>query len=78
MTSQRTKREKCDFLFSHKINDLQSLILAAPPCTAMHYSSQIPELTGSCKPGAFYSYLRRFVDQATHLYHYLIVAHIFC
>ena len=30
MTSQRTKREKCDFLFSHKINGLQSSILAAP------------------------------------------------
>ena len=28
LTSQRTKRAKCDFLFSHKINALQSSILA--------------------------------------------------
>ena len=32
--SQRTKSEKCDFRFSHKIDELRSLILATPPCIA--------------------------------------------
>jgi len=32
MNSQNTKSEKCDFRFSLKINNLQLLILVAPPC----------------------------------------------
>lgn len=41
MNSQSTKSEKCDFHFSHKINDLLSMILAAH-----HYTAGTPELIG--------------------------------
>jgi hypothetical protein len=34
MNSQSEKNDKCDFRLSLKIKDLQSLILAAHPCTA--------------------------------------------
>jgi hypothetical protein len=35
LIDQSTKSKKCDFYFSHKINDLQSFILAVHPCAAV-------------------------------------------